>query len=120
MSRFLLSPLRRRAWLATAGLLARESPSLTAFPGIRPVADGRETRRLQLRGQPRLEPCSRFTREGTVAGAPWIAPGGRSRRPGARGARPYGLRMLPPLTLVLGGARSGKSRHAENLVMGLP
>src|SRR4051794_512147 len=80
MSRFLLSPLRRRAWVATAGLLARESPSLTAFPGIRPVADGRETRRLQLRGQPRLEPCSRFTREGTVAGAPWIAPGGRSRR----------------------------------------
>jgi adenosylcobinamide kinase/adenosylcobinamide-phosphate guanylyltransferase len=26
----------------------------------------------------------------------------------------------PPLTLVLGGARSGKSRHAENLVTALP
>lgn len=28
--------------------------------------------------------------------------------------------MLPPLTLVLGGARSGKSRHAEALVEALP
>ena len=27
---------------------------------------------------------------------------------------------LPPLTLVLGGARSGKSRHAETLVEALP
>ncbi|CAK0776222.1 Bifunctional adenosylcobalamin biosynthesis protein CobP [uncultured Gammaproteobacteria bacterium] len=27
---------------------------------------------------------------------------------------------LPPLTLVLGGARSGKSRHAEALIMALP
>src|SRR3954467_5036095 len=120
MSRFLLSPLRRRAWLATAGLLARESPSLTAFPGIRPVADGRETRRLQLRGQPRLEPCSRFTREGTVAPAPWIAGAGGSSRTCAGPARLYGSRMLPALTLILGGARSGKSRHAEALATTLP
>ena len=28
--------------------------------------------------------------------------------------------MLPRLTLVLGGARSGKSRHAEALVTALP
>lgn len=28
--------------------------------------------------------------------------------------------ILPPLTLVLGGARSGKSRHAEALVEALP
>ena len=27
---------------------------------------------------------------------------------------------LPPLTLVLGGARSGKSRHAESLIAALP
>ncbi len=27
---------------------------------------------------------------------------------------------LPPLTLVLGGARSGKSRHAETLIEALP
>jgi adenosylcobinamide kinase/adenosylcobinamide-phosphate guanylyltransferase len=30
------------------------------------------------------------------------------------------LPMLPPLTLILGGARSGKSRHAESLVEALP
>src|SRR3954467_9529051 len=101
MSRFLLSPLRRRAWVATAGLLARESPSLTAFPGIRPVADGRETRRLQLRGQPRLAPCSRFTREGTVASAPWIAPASRSRRTFAPAApRPMDRAWTNPRLLL--------------------
>lgn len=28
--------------------------------------------------------------------------------------------VLPPLTLILGGARSGKSRHAETLIEALP
>lgn len=30
------------------------------------------------------------------------------------------MTTLPPLTLVLGGARSGKSRHAEALIETLP
>jgi adenosylcobinamide kinase/adenosylcobinamide-phosphate guanylyltransferase len=34
----------------------------------------------------------------------------------ATGASRPGLAPLPPLTLVLGGARSGKSRHAEALI----
>ena len=45
-----------------------------------------------------------------------------TRRPGAPRyvrVRPLGS-GLPPVTLVLGGARSGKSRHAEILVEGQP
>jgi adenosylcobinamide kinase/adenosylcobinamide-phosphate guanylyltransferase len=34
----------------------------------------------------------------------------------ATGAARAGIAHLPPLTLVLGGARSGKSRHAEALI----
>ena len=30
-----------------------------------------------------------------------------------------GTYPLPPVSLVLGGARSGKSTHAENLVCGI-
>lgn len=40
----------------------------------------------------------------------------------APAARPYtcGVTLIPGLSLVLGGARSGKSRHAESLVQAHP
>src|SRR5262249_22816906 len=45
---------RRATTESTAGLLARGSPPVTAFPGIGPSGNVARARRLQLRGRVRL------------------------------------------------------------------
>ena len=132
----------RRATDLTAGLLARGSPPVTAFPGIHPSGIVARARRLQLRGQLRIGTERSRTafpihssqrRDRQFQANKWPDPGFvnasagwlflrrmyRLRWPASRRLRCLFYRIAvpwqvqPQLTLVLGGARSGKSRYAE-------
>ena len=89
------------------------------LPGF-PVVSWPSAHRLQLRGQPRIEdsddplPHSHFN---PLAGNRHPIDKGKDQPPSIEFAD-MSITPLPHLTFVLGGARSGKSRYAERLVMG--
>jgi hypothetical protein len=96
-----------------AGLLARGSmPVRVAFPAVLrrewPVANDTRARRLQLRGQPGFHtrvPFSSSFEEPVARAALYVAPHTVNRT--------GNLERVLPFTLVLGGARSGKSAFAQ-------
>ncbi len=103
-----LRPWRRacRQQWQVSWLADRAQPA--CLPGMLPSGARRVALRLQLRGQPRR--CTAF---------PFHLPHGRTIAVSCMTGCVTG-QIKAALTFVLGGARSGKSAHAEALVTALP
>ena len=102
---------------STAGLLARGSWPVTAFPGIVPVAPWLKARRLQLRGQPRnwnvlvphrIPSSLSLTRDRRSRTTRWL--GGRFVNAGA----PCSANGLGYIRCVVGSRRGGSQQGTRS------